>query len=562
MTETTKRGAFTFVLHSHLPYCRMAGRWPHGEEWLHEAISETYVPLLDALYDLRDQGADYHITIGLTPVLTEQLADESVLENAVLYLEEKVAAAAGDVPRFEAAGDSHMAYLAGWYRDWFQGVLESLQERYQGDIVGAFKSLQDSGHIEIITCAATHGYLPLLSRDSSIRGQLKAGVESYVQHFGRKPRAIWLPECAYRPAYFDADGNVRPAIEEFLSELGIGCFFAETHAVEGGRPVGKAADEIAIGPYAAIKRRYIVPLTEKAPTGGTTYKPYLVAGDQALTNPPVAVIARNNRTGMQVWSGEWGYPGDGDYREFHKKDHVSGMQYWRVTGAKFDLGDKEPYHPDWAEGKVAGHAEHYAHLVEELVNEYADETDTFGLIASNYDTELFGHWWFEGINWIKQVLAHLAASDSVELTTASQFLADHPPEDVIRVPESSWGSGGGHWTWDNPETHWIWKPIHEAEARMEAIANKYAAPDEDEAMVLAQIARELLLLQSSDWPFLVTTGQASQYASKRFQSHVDRFLQLADLLEAGDVARGREAAAELWELDKVFPTIDYRWFAS
>lgn len=558
-----KKGAFTFVLHSHLPYCRLAGRWPHGEEWLHEAISETYVPLLNALYDLRDEGVRYRLTIGITPVLAEQLADETVLEHTGIFLQDKITAAAADVPRFVAAGDAHMAFLAGFYRDTFQRVLDSLQKRYAGDIIGAFRRLQDEGYIEIITSAATHGYLPLFSRDSSIRGQLKAGVDGYVRHFGRKPRAIWLPECAYRPAYINEVGVVRPALEEFLAPLGLGCFFVETHAIEGGRPVGKAANDVAIGPYAAVQRRYVVPLAEGSSSRGTTYRPYYISGSgHGLTDPPVAAIGRNNRTGMQVWSGEWGYPGDQDYREFHKKDHISGMQYWRVTGARVDLGQKDVYHPDWATYKVGEHSRHFAGLVEELLANYHQESGQFGIIASNYDTELFGHWWFEGIEWIKQVLRHLAGSETVELMTASEYLASYPPEGVMAVPESSWGAGGGHWTWDNPDTHWMWEPIHEAEARMEQIVAAHPAATGPTAQALQQMARELLLLESSDWPFLVTTGQAGQYAIQRFRGHLDRFSQLADLIEAQAYDRAAALAEELWEIDKVFPTIDYRWFSA
>jgi len=563
MAGKVKKGAFTLVLHSHLPYCRLAGRWPHGEEWLHEAISETYVPLLDALYDLRAEGLPFKLTIGLTPVLTEQLADATVLEHVVLFLKDKIAAADADIPRFQAEGDPQMTYLATFYRGRHQHVLATLQERLGGSIVGAFKRLQDEGYVEIITSAATHGYLPLLSHDSSIHGQLVAGVESYRYHFGRAPRAIWLPECAYRPAYVTEEGTVRPALEEFLSRLAIGCFFAETHAIEGGRPVGKAAGDVAIGPYAAIKRRYVIPLSEQGGQKGTTYQAYYVAGSgHGLTDPPVAAIGRNNRTGMQVWSGEWGYPGDQDYREFHKKDHISGMQYWRVSGPRVDLGQKDVYHPDWAEYKVAEHSRHFAGLVTELLINYHQESSKFGIIASNYDTELFGHWWFEGVEWIKQVLRHLATSDLVELTTASEHLAAHPPEEVIAIPESSWGAGGNHWTWDNPETHWMWQPVHAAEARMEALIAQYPQAQGDLAAILNQAARELLLLQSSDWPFLVTTGQAGQYAIQRFRSHLDRFTSLADLAASGQLAVGRALADELWEIDKVFPTVDYRWFSA
>lgn len=559
-------GAFTFVLHSHLPYARMAGRWPHGEEWIHEAASETYIPLLNALNDLKDEGVNFHLTIGLTPILVEQLSDKDVLDHLDAYLDEKIEAASADIERFESMDppDEHMKYLAEWYTRWFEGVKNSFDTRYRRDIVGAFRDLQDDGYIEVITSAATHGYLPLLGHDSAIFSQLKTGVTAYRRHFGRDPRAVWLPECAYRPAYIDENGKTRPGIEHFLQQVGLGLFFTETHTIEGGVPVGVAAGD-AIGPYGEIKRRYVIPVSAAIPPrSATTFEPYYVsdttAGTGASEHSGVAVLGRDNRTGMQVWSAEWGYPGDYDYREFHKKDGLSGMQYWRVSGARVELGYKDAYHPDWALHKVSEHARHFAWLVSDRLKEYHKETGQFGMIASNYDTELFGHWWFEGIEWIKQVLRHLAQDTSVELVCASDFIERHPPREVLHLPESSWGMGGNHWTWDNHDTHWMWGPIHSAEARMEALAARYPNPTADEEAVLKQTARELLLLESSDWSFLVTTGQAREYAIRRFTRHVERFEALTASLEAG--RPDRRLADELWEVDKVYPDIDYRWYAA
>jgi len=444
-------------------------------------------------------------------------------------------------------------------------VRRGFLERYGGDIVGAYRRLQDEGYVEIITSAATHGYLPLLGRDSSIYGQLRTGVESYRRHMGRPPRAIWLPECAYRPAYLDDDGTVRPAMEEFLASLGLTCFFAETHAIEGGRPVGKAAGEVAIGPYGAITRRYVLPVDEGkgvAPRGTTFQAYYVVGSARGLTDPPVSVIGRNNRTGQQVWSADLGYPGEADYREFHKKDDQSGLQYWRVTGPRVDLGAKDYYHPDWAAQRVHEHARHFADLVEQLAREYHQRSGKYGIIASNYDAELFGHWWFEGIDWLREVLRLLSESDVVDLVTASGYLEEHEPEEVIAVPESSWGVGGTHWTWDNEATHWMWEPIHEVERRMERLVELYPDAEGDDLAVLNQAARELLLLQSSDWPFLVTTGQADEYARERFGQHLERFRRLADIAEQGVGPEGRAYADGLYELDNVFPDIDYRWFAA
>jgi len=591
-------GAFTFVLHSHMPYARLAGRWPHGEEWVHEAICETYLPLLNALYDLAEEGVQYRLTIGITPILAEQLADADIIDHFDAFMEEKIAAARADIPRFrgeipppQAAvnvtaataaqmgleeeerraevvptgeANPHMAYLAEWYLAWFEGIKRSFDARFGRDLIGAFRRLQDDGFIEIITSAATHGYLPLLGTDSAIYGQLRAGIASYERHFGRRPTGIWLPECAYRPAYYTDDGRLRPGLERFLAEQGIKVFFVETHTITGGRPVGVAAGEV-IGPYGEIKRRYVIPTSGVMPERyATTFKPYFVSdttsGPQADQHSGVAAIGRNNRTGQQVWSAEWGYPGDQDYREFHRKDHLSGLQYWRVTGPRIDLGGKDAYHPDWAQFKVHQHADHFAHLVEQELRAYADGTGgDFGLIASNYDTELFGHWWFEGVDWIREVLRRLAANPLVELTTATGFVTAHPPQEVLHLPESSWGVGGNHFTWDNSETHWMWQPVHEAELRMERLVAAYPNPDAAARAVLDQAARELLLLESSDWPFLVTSGQAGGYAIQRFSQHAERFNHLAESLEAGrpDTA----AAAHYWELDRVFPNVDYRWWA-
>src|SRR4030042_1583933 len=155
---------FTLVLHSHIPYCRNAGRWPPGEEWLHEAASETYLPLLMALYDLKQEGHNVKLTLGLTPVLVEQLADSLVLKHLEEFLEEKILRTQHDVKRFEKAGEGHLVYLARFYLKRFQHILTAFRERFDKNIVLAFKKLQDEGSIEIATSAATHAYLPLLQR--------------------------------------------------------------------------------------------------------------------------------------------------------------------------------------------------------------------------------------------------------------------------------------------------------------------------------------------------------------------------------------------------------------
>ncbi|MDX2139071.1 MAG: 1,4-alpha-glucan branching protein domain-containing protein [Chloroflexota bacterium] len=561
-------GAFTFVLHSHLPYVRLAGRWPHGEEWIHEAAIETYIPLLKTLYDLKDEGIPFRLNIGLTPVLAEQLADPLVLDHIDEYLDHRIAAAQRDMAHFEApdTSDAHLRFLAEWYRNLYQSIKTIFHERFGRDLIGAFRRLQDDGYIELFASAATHAYLPLLARDSTIRAQLMMGVRSYERMFGRPPRTVWLPECAYRPAFYDGQGQLRPGLERFLAQLNLRAFYSETHAITGGRPVGVATGGI-VGPYASVSRDYVLPngSGEVQPeTTATTFNAYYVsdstAGTDAATHSGVVVIGRNQRTGQQVWSADQGYPGDFDYREFHRKADTSGLQYWRVTGKKVDLGDKDVYRPDWADNKIDQHAEHYAHLVGDLIRKHNSKTDCYGLVASSYDTELFGHWWSEGIRWLGKVLRYLAADPQVDLVTTSEYLDAHLPTEVLSVPESSWGVGGAHYVWDNDDNRWMWGPIYESETRMATLAERYTTTTADERAVLNQAAREMMLMQSSDWQFQVTTGQARDYAIERFQMHQQRFAQLAAGLETG--APDRALADQFYELDKLFPDIDYRWFAS
>jgi len=197
-------------------------------------------------------------------------------------------------------------------------------------------------------------------------------------------------------------------------------------------------------------------------------------------------------------------------------------------------------------------------LVADLLREHYNETGEFGVIASNYDTELFGHWWFEGIDWIREALRHLATSEVVELTTASKYIEHHPPTTVLNLPEGSWGAGGTHFVWDNADTRWMWPIIHDAENRMKEAVEAYATAKSTKRHILDQAARELLLLQSSDWPFLVTTGQAREYAIERFRQHVDRFNILLEEVEQRQP--NTQLASDLWEKDKIFPEMDFHWF--
>jgi 1,4-alpha-glucan branching enzyme len=544
-------GAFTFVLHSHLPYARLAGRWPHGEEWLHEATAETYIPLLNLLYRLWDEGIPARLTLTLTPILLEQLADEIIQQNFRTYMLERIEAIKQDVDRFSAADDKTFSELSLYYLRWYQDILNSFDERYNGDLISAFRSLQQCGMIEIATCAATHGFLPLLAEDESIELHLRTAIESYKRHFGRSPDAIWLPECAYRSSTVSEDGHERVGLEYFLSKNGLKLFFTETGMVEQGMAIS-VPEEKGNRPTRSFLHK--IPLLKKIwkQKASTTFQPYQVSSSN------VAVLARNRKASLQVWSADWGYPGEYSYREFHKKDGRSGMRYWSVTGSGVDLGDKAAYRVDLAAEKVQEHADHFYQLVLGELTDYQKRNQHNGIIAANFDTELFGHWWFEGVEWLEAVLRRLAVSEEIWLTTASEYIEKHPPQVALALPNGSWGAGGDYSVWENDKTHWMWRIIQDAETRMTNVVEQNPSAKGIKRLILDQTARELLLLQSSDWPFLVTTGQAGRYAVRRFLQHVDRFYTLIAQvkLENPDEA----ILNEIWERDKIFPDIDYKWY--
>lgn len=540
-------GTFSLVLHSHLPYYRKAGKWPFGEENLYEAIAETYLPLLNAFNALRVEGIQAKVTLGITPILAEQLADAYLKEGFEAYMTEVLDRIEADRERYEATSDPR-AELADFYHDWYRDRLHDFQETYQRDLLGAFRQLQDEGCLEIITSAATHGFSPLLSRDSSLSAQFKVGVDTYKKYFGRAPQGVWLPECAYRPGYEEGE-TYRPPIDQFLHENGLRYFFTDSHAVEGGKTAGYRR---YIGLYGDIE---YIPMPERPLSGLTTYQGYW------LPENPVAVFPRNEAAGYQVWSSHEGYPGDPWYREFHKRDGHSGLQYWRVTGPQCDLADKDFYNPQLAAQRVHENSDHYVGMIYDMLVHYQEATGEEGHVVVPFDTELFGHWWFEGVEWIKQVIRKMAKGSGIRRVTVGELVEGEPPSHAYQLPESTWGAGGHYHVWMNPDVEFMWPIIHRCEERMEELVRRVPSPATPlQARALNQAARELLLLEGSDWPFLVTTGQAKAYAVERFNDHVDRFDTLVDAILSGTLDEATVAGIE--GIDNAFAEIDYRDFAN
>jgi 1,4-alpha-glucan branching enzyme len=570
------QGYLALVLHSHLPYVLSHGRWPHGTDWLCEAAAETYLPILRILGELVAEGCKPKMTIGLSPVLCEQLADSAFKEEFVGYLNQKIQAARHDTEEFYKYGQDTMLETSKLWESFYQKTLEQFDDVGQ-DILFEFKKLQDGGYLEIITCGATHGYYPLLSRDESLQAQTKAAVKNYNKHFDREPRGIWLPECAYRPRYQwtppvpiggRSDSYPRKGAEEFLSENGLDFFIIDSVLLKGGQSVGVYIDR-----FDALKllwgefEKQYTPRTEEFDK--TPREVYLVASDTE-SKKPTAIFTRDPETGLLVWSGEHGYPGDGHYLDFHKKRFPGGLRYWAVTSSEADLADKVEYHYDSAIERTVENAGHFAAKANEILTQYYEESGQAGVLVAPYDAELFGHWWMEGPQFLKQVLKQTCASENVELTFLSEDLDRRKPTSVVSIPEGSWGQGNHHYIWLNKHCEWTWRHIYESEAKMCELARFwFDNPDRQNGEledVLKQAARELMLMSASDWQFLISTFAARDYAELRLTEHYEDFKRLAEI--ADKLIAGDEVPAGEWQYyrdcsdrDTLFPELELEWFA-
>ncbi len=556
------KGKLHFVLHSHLPYVLGHGTWPHGTDWLFEAAAETYIPILIEFEQLEKEGVPFKLSIGLTPILSEQLAHRQFVGGFEAYLEQKIVDARQNREAFVAVGDNEMADLAEMWEAEYTKIKRYFEHDLKRDIISGFRRLQDRGKIEIITCAATHGYLPLLGTDESVRAQVKAGIDSYRRLFGRDPKGIWMPECAYRPAYEwkPPVGNYSPfmrqGVEEILFESGIEWTVADSHLLIGGESKGVYIDRFSS--LKALWARFAESYTPAETVEKDTLKPYMVSSTGAPKG--TAFFFRDPDTSLQVWSGEWGYPGNPAYLDFHKKHFPGGHRYWRVTDSKADLADKLIYRPDWIDATIKDQAAHFAKLVAETVSEG-------GILTAPFDAELFGHWWFEGPRWIAQVAREIAKMENVEMTTGSEALIENPPEEVLNLPEGSWGQGGFHYIWLNEWTEWTWKHVYNAERKMVELVEEWAEKGKNPKIgeVLTQAGRELLLLEASDWQFLISTWSARDYAEIRIGFHADAFEHLAKiaqtLLDGGTLSQtDRTRFVLLAEQDNPFPDLNLNYW--
>ena len=560
-------GHLALILHAHLPFVRHPEHEHFLEEdWFFEAMTESYIPLLRMMQRLIDERVPFKLTMSITPTLCAMLQDELLCQRYARHLDLLIDFA--DREQKRNRDHPQLRDLADFYFQIFRETRRFFVNQYQCDLLACFRELRKSGVLEIIASAATHGLLPLLQEPiategaaaflpseprsthratAAMRAQILIGRDVYADLFGAEAVGFWLPECAYGPA-----------LESILQEANIRWFVLDAHGLLFGTP---------------RPRRLI-------------YAPcYTPAGP--------AAFARDRDSSRQVWSAQGGYPCDPAYREFYRDagfdlpwKHLgpggrgtrkfSGVKYHRITGP----GDeKELYDPVVAEEVAETQALHFLEERRRQIREVM--TAGFDpIIVVPFDAELFGHWWFEGPRFLEFFIRQAAKERSFHLSTPSEYLAANPTQQIIEPAVSTWGENGYFEVWLSPSNAWIYPQLQIAAQRMSEVARKYAGdvagqagkhsgfPSENGARrvaalqfadrVLKQLARELLLTQSSDWAFLIKTGTAREYATKRTIDHLSRFNRLHEQFTTNNV--DEEFLSECELRDNLFPNVNWRYY--
>ena len=546
---------FVLVLHSHLPYVLNHGRWPHGSDWLCEAALDTYLPLVRALDALAADGVDAPVTLGITPILASQLAHPTFGKELDAYLAQRLDACIECEGALPGTADAHLIDITRWWHGRYM-LLKETWEAINFDIIGALAAHARAGRLEITSSAATHGFLPLLGRDESIRLQLAVGANEHERIFGVRAAGLWLPECAYRPRgpwapdpSAPGAGRVRAGIETFLEEANIRFVTVDAHLARAGQSLGLYG-EVALTQGELLREGVLI---ESGRRRHSPYRTYRI-GRRRNEDAP-RILVRDPRTSFKVWSRHDGYPGDGSYLEFHKIRYPGGLKLWRVTDSKAELGQKQPYSPEHARRAVARDGVDFAATLGTIATQGVDPLRE--VIVAPFDTELFGHWWFEGVDFLEGLYRALPAQPAVRATTASGHIARARQMGAVQLAPGSWGADGDFSMWIGPTTLWTWQRLWPLEERFWAVA-ALALADPDKHAILAQATRSLLLLQSSDWQFIISTGEVADYAERRFIEHAEDTSRLLAALEGGagvDLESTREFAETLRTRDDVFPGV-------
>ncbi|NKY35410.1 glycoside hydrolase family 57 protein [Nocardia speluncae] len=491
-------GQFTLVLHSHLPWLAHHGRWPVGEEWLYQSWAASYLPVVEVLRTLADEGRSHLLTLGITPVLAAQLDDPHSLAGMHHWLgnwqlRADEAAMAGNKALGRHEHRLAVAALAEFEQSWRHGAAP------------VWRQLLDADAIELLGGPLAHPFQPLL--DERLRDfQLREGLIDARLRWGHTPSGIWAPECGFTPG-----------MEDGYAAAGVTHFMVDGPALRGDTSFGRP-----------------------------------------VRDSPVVAFGRDLTVSYRVWSPKSGYPGNGAYRDFHHYDHATGLKPARVTGKTVAGPDKAPYDPELAAAQVERDVTDFVATVRKRLITESERIGRPALVVAAFDTELYGHWWHEGPQWLAQVLRALPEA-GVTVGTLADARERGFVGDPVPLADSSWGSGKDWRVWAGDQVRDLVELNEEiVRLALDTTAKMRADAPTGRDPVADQLLREAILTVSSDWAFMVSKDSAAGYARDRSHQHAHAVREIAGAVGAGQFARARELAAGWAVADGVFPALDAR----
>lgn len=518
------------IFHAHLPYVRHL-EYPKflEENWLFESLNESYIPLLRVLNELKDEGVKYKLSICFTPTLLTMLTDVPLQERFVNYMNLRIELGEKEVERTKRE-DTECHYMAEHYLAECKRNLE-LYESLERNILTAFKELSDEGYIELVASAATHAYLPIYKEyPNAIEAQVAMGMRTHERIFGEKAKGFWLPECGYYPG-----------LDEVIKRNGAS--------------------------WCQLASQSVITSKDKSVYGG--YRPI------ELPSTLNAFVRDWNITNL-IWSSTSGYPCDSDYREFYRDigyylplEYVrpyihepdvrvfTGYKYYAISGKR---DEKYFYDMDKALSKVSLHVENFMYHIRRnslMLNTMGIKDPTYNLC---FDAELFGHRWYEGIDFLKKFFRSASRSEDFELTTPSSVLKENGKVEKLRPNETSWGFGGGADTWLDGSNAWIYRHVFKAIERMEELTHRFPEQGSLKGRFLNQASREVLLAMASDWPCIMHDNTSVSYAKKRIENHIGSFNVVYSSMCKNTV--NTEWLIKSENRNAIFPDIDYNLFDS
>jgi 1,4-alpha-glucan branching enzyme len=497
-------GAFCFVLHSHLPWLPGHGVWPLGEEWLHQAWAESYLPLVAELDSLAADGHRDVLTLGVTPILAAQLDHPRMLADVATWagLWEMRAREMG----FDR--DPHRRAMAAYDFRLAARARELLATRWAGGGSPVLRSLRDNGVVELLGGPAAHPFLPLLLPEVA-EVALEAGLSDSLWRLGARPRGIWSPECGFSP-------GLAPA----LQHSGVGHFIVDEQTVRDAGGRASAAWQVRGTDVVAVPR------------------------DLSITD--------------LIWSSRSGYPAAGPYRDFHAREEFTGIRLWSITGPGLERGQKHPYDPEAAAAQLDRDVAHFVEAVRARLRAHAEAGAT-GLVVAAYDTELFGHWWHEGPAFLGRAVRALRDA-GVRVTTVEKAIGEGHVAGELDLGPGSWGAGKDFSVWNGPAVGQIAEENERMQSRwLSLMAGQRAAGHLlTRRADLDQLLCTLFNALSSDWAFLVTREQSVDYAQRRAEGHRRDFHALAQLIEDGRTPEAQKEAERQARTDRTFPALDAR----